>query len=54
MKHYGICAKCEWTVEGQSPAMLKMALFSHVMSSRRCRPKSPSEIDKMIFEAWGG
>ena len=31
--------------------MLKMALFDHVMSSRRCRVKSPTEINKMIFEA---
>jgi len=52
MTYYGICEKCDWTVETNgSPAMLKMALFDHVMSSRRCRVKSPTEIDKMIFEA---
>ena len=52
MTYYGICAKCDYTVETNgSQAMLKMALFDHVMRSRRCRVKSPTEINKMIFEA---
>jgi len=52
MTYYGICAKCDYTVETNgSPAMLKMALFDHVMRSPRCRPQHPTDINKMIFEA---
>jgi len=48
--YLGICAKCDWTCEGIAPSFLKMALFSHCMGSRRCRPNSPTEIDSMIHE----
>ena len=49
-KYTGICPNCDMTYEGESCAMLKMALLSHTVHARGCGVTSPYEIDDMIYE----
>ena len=49
-KYTGICPNCDLTYEGESRAMLKMALLSHTVHARGCDVSSPYEIDDMIYE----